>query len=99
MTKYSFGSKNQPCISSAEEILGNLQPSNRFSQVEIDLNQVFDLAKIKTEHVRFPALDFQELQSEIKLLRIRNSVLDEDGFVRIGQATRLGNDFVQVCNN
>jgi DNA mismatch repair protein MutS2 len=80
---------------SAEKQLGDLQPSSQFKWIENELQLVFDMFKVKTEGISFPALEFEELQKEIKLLPIQNAVLEEEGFVRISLACHLGNRLVQ----
>lgn len=82
----------------ATKNLQTLRPSNRYESVDRELKRVFDLFRIKTEHVAFPSLEFQELQSEIKLLEIRNAVLEEEGFVKLLNAAKLGNALVKFRN-
>ena len=44
----------------------------------------------------FPLLEFDELKREIKLLGVRDSVLDETGFRRISTASRIMNQVLVV---
>lgn len=78
----------------ASEKIKNLKPSNNFVQVEFDLNQLDELKTIRISNESFPALDFEELKEEIKLLKIQNSVVSIEGFRRIYQASDLVNRLV-----
>ncbi|MFY7667176.1 MAG: endonuclease MutS2, partial [Crocinitomicaceae bacterium] len=78
----------------ASEKIKNLKPSNNFVQLEFDLNQLNELKTIRISNESFPALDFEELKEEIKLLKIQNSVVSIEGFRRIYQASDLINRLV-----
>ena len=93
---------------SAQKRLDQLIPSNDFADIEAQLLRVEEMRRIRTEGESFPALDFEELQAEIKLLPIRNAVLQQEGFVRIVRASDLVNsilhffdkrtqDYPQLC--
>ncbi len=75
----------------ARKRLENLLPSNDFTFVEKELLRANEFKNIRTSGESFPALDFEELLSEIKLLPVRNSVLQQEGFVRITRASDLVN--------
>ena len=88
--------------------LEELVPSNNFVAVETALLRVSEFKSIRTEGESLPALDFEELLAEIKLLPVRNAVLQQEGFVRIVRASELVNallhffdkrtqDFPQLC--
>ena len=79
---------------SATEEIKNLKPSNNFPQIEFDLNQLNELKTIRISNESFPALDFEELNDEIQLLKIQNSVITIEGFRRIYQASDLVNRLV-----
>jgi DNA mismatch repair protein MutS2 len=94
---------------SAQKRLDQLSPSNDFADIEAQLLRVEEMRCIRTEGESFPALDFEELQAEIKLLPIRNAVLQQEGFVRIVRASDLVNsilhffdkrtqDYPQLCS-
>jgi DNA mismatch repair protein MutS2 len=76
---------------SAREKITQLKPSNKFTQIEFDLKQLNELKAIRISNESFPALDFEELDSEIRLLKIQNSVISIEGFRRIYQASDLVN--------
>ncbi|MEY3413100.1 MAG: hypothetical protein RIQ70_1792, partial [Bacteroidota bacterium] len=75
----------------AKNRLEVLSPTNNFNEIELDLLRVNEFKKIRTEGESFPPLDFEELLAEIKLLPIRNAVLQQEGFVRIYRASDLVN--------
>lgn len=85
-----------------------LKPSNDFAFVDAELQKLNEFKTIRITGEAFPALDFEELLAEIKLLPIRNAVLQQEGFVRITRASELTNqllvffdkrtqDFPQLC--
>jgi DNA mismatch repair protein MutS2 len=93
---------------SARKRLEALTPSNNFDDIEKQLLRLNEFKQIRTEGESFPALDFDELLTEIKLLPVHNSVLQQEGFVRITRASDLVNttivffdkrtqDYPQLC--
>ncbi len=76
---------------SAREKIIQLKPSNNFTQIEFDLKQLNELKSIRISNETFPALDFEELLDEIRLLKIQNAVISIEGFRRIYQASDLAN--------
>ena len=74
--------------------LMKLIPSNRFTDVKLELDRVNEFLSIRTEGEIFPALDFQELLIEIKLLPIKNAVLSQDGFARLTTASHICNSII-----
>lgn len=74
--------------------LEELTPSNDFSFVENELHRANEFKSIRVEGESFPALDFDELLSEIKLLPVKNAVLQQEGFVRIVRASDLVNHII-----
>ncbi|MFM7667162.1 MAG: endonuclease MutS2 [Bacteroidota bacterium] len=77
----------------------DLTPSNDFSRIEFDLNQLHELRSIRISNESFPAVDFEELEVEIKLLKIHNAVISIEGFRRIYQASNLVNRLVSFFEN
>jgi DNA mismatch repair protein MutS2 len=75
----------------AQTRLAQLTPSNNFASVEQALLRVAEFKSIRVEGESFPSLDFEELLPEIRLLPIRNAVLQQEGFVRITRASELVN--------
>jgi DNA mismatch repair protein MutS2 len=80
--------------SSAKQRLENLSPSNNFDAIEIELMRLNEFKQIRTIGESFPALDFEELQTELKLLPVSNAVLPQEGFVRITRASELVNSIL-----
>ena len=79
---------------SARKRLEALTPSNNFDDIEKQLLRLNEFKQIRTEGESFPALDFDELLAEIKLLPVHNSVLQQEGFVRITRASDLVNSII-----
>ena len=75
----------------ATKRIEELVPSQHFPSIEDALQKVDELRRIKTEGKSFPALDFEELATEIKLLPIHNAVLTLEGYIRIARASELTN--------
>ena len=75
----------------AKKRLEVLVPSNHFPSIETDLRKVNELLSIRNDGESFPALDFEELTTELRLLPIKNSVLTLEGCIRIAQASELVN--------
>ena len=73
----------------AQEKLANLSPSNHFPSIELDLKKVNELLSIRNDGETFPALDFEEFPSELRMLGIKNSVLSLEGYIRISRASEL----------
>jgi DNA mismatch repair protein MutS2 len=82
----------------AKEKLASLSPSNHFPSIEIDLKKVNELLSIRNDGESFPALDFEELQIELRLLGIKNSVLSLEGYIRISRASELVNSLIYFFN-
>lgn len=75
----------------AQKRLEVLSPTNDFDLIETELMRAEEFKRIRTEGESFPGLDFEELLPEIKMLPIRNAVLQQEGFVRIVRASDLVN--------
>lgn len=75
----------------AQKRLEVLTPTNDFDLIETELMRTEEFKRIRTEGESFPGLDFEELLPEIKMLPIRNAVLQQEGFVRIVRASDLVN--------
>jgi DNA mismatch repair protein MutS2 len=83
------------CIGqTARENVENLKPGLHFPAIELELNKLHELTSIRRNGENFPALDFQELQSELKMLPIKNSVLQLEGYLRICQASEVVNQLI-----
>lgn len=82
----------QFCIGkTAQTKIRRLTPSNNFNKLEFDLKQLNELRQIRIVNETLPAIDFEELDEELKLLGIQNAVISIEGFRRIYQASNLIN--------
>lgn len=75
----------------ARERLQVLTPSSHFPTIEKELNKVNELVQIRLNGESFPALDFEELKAELRLLPIKNAVLTLEGYMRIVRASEFVN--------
>lgn len=78
----------------AQKRLQELAPLSSQEETLLALNRVNEYQAIRTQGETFPALDFEELLVELKLLPIKNSFLPKEGFVRIAQASYLVNRLI-----
>jgi DNA mismatch repair protein MutS2 len=72
----------------------SLVPSSHFPSISKDLEKVEELRTIRITGESFPAIDFEELTLELKLLPIKNSVLQLEGYIRIATAADLVNSLI-----
>ncbi len=91
LTSYTIGE-------TARKRMEQLQPSSHFPTIEKALKQVEELRTIRDNGETFPALDFEEINSEIKLLPIRNAVLSLEGCMRIYRSSELVNNLLLFFN-
>ncbi len=91
------------CIGkSAQSKIRKLVPTSNFTKLEFELKQLDELRQIRIVNDTFPAIDFEELEEEIKLLNIEDAVISIEGFRRIYQASDLINrllKFFDLRNN
>ena len=83
---------------SAQRRARDLAPSTHRPTVTEALDSTDELRRIRVEGHSFPALVFEEIKGEIKLLEVSGSALTESGFVRVLQCTRLVNDIIGALN-
>ncbi|NBX80084.1 MAG: DNA mismatch repair protein MutS [Flavobacteriales bacterium] len=76
-----------------------LTPSNNFNKLEFDLKQLNELRQIRIVNETLPAIDFEELDEELKLLGIQNAVISIEGFRRIYQASDLINRLLKFFDD
>ncbi|MEQ9352093.1 MAG: DNA mismatch repair protein MutS [Vicingaceae bacterium] len=72
--------------------LSKLQPLESTKEVEYRLQLIHELLLIRNKGLTFPRIEFEELNSELKLLQISNSVLEEKSIIRLLDATRFVNE-------
>ena len=75
----------------AEKRLMELSPTNRFEEIKNELYRVNEFLSLRSDGENFPALDYEELLTEIKYLPIKNAVLSQEGFYRISRASLIVN--------
>ena len=76
---------------SSEKRASTLTPSKDRTWVIRTLQETDEMQRIRSGGTGWPMLEFDELKREIKLLGVRESVLDETGFRRISTASRIMN--------
>ena len=73
-----------------------LVPSKDRTWVIERLHETDEMKRLREAGSGFPLLEFEELHREIKMLAVRDSVLDEAGFRRISTACRIMNQVLGV---
>lgn len=87
LEKYAIGP-------TAQERIRQLKPGNDFQRIEKELLKSNELMSVRKSGEMFPKLDFEELTDELRLLPIKNSVLSQEGFCRISNASELCNQLL-----
>ncbi|HEY8404734.1 MAG TPA: MutS2/Smr-associated SH3 domain-containing protein [Flavobacteriales bacterium] len=80
----------------AKARMAELVPLRHFPTLKKELKRTEEFTHIRREGIDFPALEFEELQSEIKFLQLKDSVLTEDSFYRIFRANELVNNIIKA---
>lgn len=83
---------------SAKRRARDLVPTAHRPTILEALDSTDELRRIRVEGHAFPALVFEEIRAEIKLLDVSGSALTEAGFMRILQCTRLVNDIIAALH-
>jgi len=74
--------------------MAELVPLRSDQKLHIELHRAHEFARLRNEGIAFPAIDFEELQDELKLLYVKDSVLSEESFERIYRANQLVNEVI-----
>ncbi|MFM2201929.1 MAG: hypothetical protein RL040_1129, partial [Bacteroidota bacterium] len=74
----------------------DLEPLRDHRRLKTELIRTHEFLQIRANDIAFPALDFEELDQEIRLLQLRDSVLNEESFFRIYKANILVNEILQA---
>ncbi len=82
----------------AKKKLEHLIPSSDFAYIKLELQKVKEYHTILSDGEFFPTISFQELLAEIKLLGIKNAMIEQEGFVRIYNASELVNALLTFFN-
>ena len=69
-------------------------PLSDFNKLQKHLSQLQDLKLIKDAEKGFPILEFEALDEELKLLKIKNAVIPLSGILNIHQASFLINNII-----
>jgi len=75
-----------------------LEPIRNNEKWRWTLNITQELVQVSAGDFAFPALQFIDFESDLKLLRIRDAVLSEEGFMRILQACQVIASLKQLPN-
>ena len=86
----------EKCVQpSARKRAHSLRPlKNRKTIIKL-LEETEELKRIIIECNPFPSIDFEELDKELKMLEIKDSVLSEESFWRISRASHLTNSVIK----
>ncbi len=76
--------------------MSELIPVRHFPTLKRELQRTEEFTHIRREGIEFPALEFEELLEEIKLLQLKDSVLAEESFYRIHRANDLVNAIIKA---
>lgn len=71
-----------------------LVPISNYEILEEQLNQIEELTTIKEGEKGFPVLEFENLECELRLLKIKNAVVPLTGILNIHQASYLVNQIL-----
>lgn len=82
----------------AAKHMAALKPLSDRNRCMMELESSKEMLDIRQLGERFPAIDFDELSDEIKLLHVRNAVISQEGFLRIYRASVLTNELVTFFN-
>ncbi|MAO46022.1 MAG: DNA mismatch repair protein MutS [Crocinitomicaceae bacterium] len=90
----------EKCVQpTAEARAHSLRPLNARKSIIRLLEETEELRRLRVEGAPFPSIDFEELDKELRLLEVKDSVLTESGFWRIAGASRLVNSILEVMKN
>lgn len=83
---------------SALKIVEQLKPVQNNEELLKFLNQTSEMVEIRREGESFPRLEFEELQSEIRMLPVQNASLPQESFARIRLASAMVNSLLFFFN-
>lgn len=76
-----------------------LKPLSSPHALQQELVRTAEFHSIRTEGIPFPAIDFTEIERELHLLSIRDSVLSPEGFAAIAGVVALVNEMVEAIKH
>jgi len=74
-------------------------PVSNYDVLLKQVNQIEDLKNIKSRESGFPELEFENLESELRLLKTNNAVVSLNGILNIHQASYLVNQILSFFEN
>jgi len=80
----------------AKERMRDLRPLLDHQLLRVELQKLDEFTRMRREAVSLPAIDFEELNQEIKWLQLKDSVLSEESFARIYKASALTNEIIKA---
>lgn len=80
----------------AKDRMRDLRPLVDHQLLRIELQKLDEFTRMRREAVSLPAIDFEELNQEIKWLQLKDSVLSEESFARIYKASALTNEIIKA---
>ncbi|MFM7310807.1 MAG: hypothetical protein ACKOZY_09375, partial [Flavobacteriales bacterium] len=78
----------------AKNWLSELRPKRDLNALLPLLQEADEFLRVRTSVVSFPAIVFEEIAEEIQILQMRDSVLGEDSFQRLGISNELINRII-----
>jgi DNA mismatch repair protein MutS2 len=80
----------------AKNRMRDLRPLMDHQALRVELQKLDEFTRMRREAVSLPAIDFEELNQEIKWLQLKDSVLSEESFARIYKASALTNEVIKA---
>lgn len=81
------------CVGPTAQLrMAELVPERDFVLLKTQLLQLDEFCRLRREGISFPAIDFEELETEITMLQLKDSVLLEESFARLHRANTLVNE-------
>lgn len=89
----------ESCVErTARERMRVIEPLKSPGDAAHELDLAEELLRVKQEETESPRIEFEEMQAEIQRLGIKGGVLDLEGFVKLLDASNLGNELVVFFN-
>ena len=77
----------------ARDRMVDLGPVRGFKDLSAELGRVHEFHTVRTQGYSFPRVQFEEFHQDLELLDVPDSMLSQEGFVRIYDASNTVNDF------
>ena len=79
----------------ARDRMVDLGPIRAFKDLSAELGRVHEFHTVRTEGYSFPRVQFEEFHQDLELLDVPDSMLSQEGFVRIYDASNTVNDVLK----